>query len=410
MNTVLPSLAGVQRPHPLVARAAQVLMMLLCVFWLVGAQAQSTASEDRQTRSFVDSVGSSLYFLAWPTATYRGVTYDGATKRPNGVDLQITLYGRSAFDDSSLWVELVLQVRNGSVSGIRWGRHNAILARPGETMIALGETLDQLSREYQRSNATRDIESTPLVPPPPRATVPQPPPSAPVSYTAICLANPTDGSMAYTMPWSGQREERTLKPKEARMYWDVRPGAEFTVTFDNSYGDGYTPGTVVLSGKLLQAAPEACADAEPYNFMTEKQSIGIWPVSWKAGFPHPFAPTLVTGAKPNDYQCAAGHKWLDPADNSYLSCIPASQGRIGIRYEVKNELDYPFILTVRSQGPAARAGVTERVWLMSVNGISTYKKALAEVETMLNGATGSTVTFGIAVPEGQTRYVTMTRD
>ncbi len=48
--------------------------------------------------------------------------------------------------------------------------------------------------------------------------------------------------------------------------------------------------------------------------------------------------------------------------------------------------------------------------MMSVNGISTYKKALAEVETMLNGATGSTVTFGIAVPEGQTRYVTMTRD
>jgi hypothetical protein len=101
---------------------------------------------------FVNSLGKSLYFLAWPTAQYEGVSFGGVTRNGDATDITFRLYGKSAFDDSSLWVDTVIEVRNGEITDLRWGQNNAILAAPGSTVKAMGEALRQLNQEYQRNH------------------------------------------------------------------------------------------------------------------------------------------------------------------------------------------------------------------------------------------------------------------
>ena len=102
-------------------------------------------------QSFVDDTAELVYFLAWPTATYERVSFEGVSLVYGGVDIKIMLHGRSFWDDSHLWTEVVLEVRNGEISDIRWGRNNAFWAQPGETIEALGEALEELTREYNRT-------------------------------------------------------------------------------------------------------------------------------------------------------------------------------------------------------------------------------------------------------------------
>jgi hypothetical protein len=53
-----------------------------------------------------------------------------------GYDVPIVLYGRSGWDGGQLWLELVIELRNGAISDVRLGRDNAILARPFSTLAA----------------------------------------------------------------------------------------------------------------------------------------------------------------------------------------------------------------------------------------------------------------------------------
>lgn len=101
---------------------------------------------------FADAVGETLYFLAWPTAEYERVTFGGFSFATGGADISFRLHGRSGFSGDHLWVDVILEVRNGEITNIRWGDNNAILAQPGTIMAAMGEALAQLNEEYSRGS------------------------------------------------------------------------------------------------------------------------------------------------------------------------------------------------------------------------------------------------------------------
>ncbi len=105
-------------------------------------------------REFVDSIGEMLYAAAWPTATYESVSYEGAEQVDGDNYLKIKLNGRSAFDDGSLWTEVIVKMRNGEINDIYWGKNNAILAKPGETISALRQLITELNNEYNKSTYT----------------------------------------------------------------------------------------------------------------------------------------------------------------------------------------------------------------------------------------------------------------
>jgi uncharacterized membrane protein len=122
-------------------------------------------------KDFVDSVGKSLYFLAWPTATYEGVDLVGIAPNGDAVDITVHLYGKSAFSDGPLWVDTVVEIRNGQITDLRWGRNNAILAAPGSTIKAMAEALAQVNADYQRDHPSPQAVAPQAVRP--QAVMPQ---------------------------------------------------------------------------------------------------------------------------------------------------------------------------------------------------------------------------------------------
>jgi len=106
----------------------KILVVFVCVIF---GGAQLWGKDDASSyEDFVNAIGEMLYFVAWPTAEYGGVSYEGLSPAGDGVDIRIKLYGKSAFSGDSLWTEVVVKVRDGEISGINWGRNNAILAQP----------------------------------------------------------------------------------------------------------------------------------------------------------------------------------------------------------------------------------------------------------------------------------------
>lgn len=143
---------------------SRAVIAATCGFMLLlNATSIALASQESDTslyRQFIDGIAGTLYFFAWPTATYTGVTLNGISRVNGGVDINIKLNGVSALDNGPLWTEVILEVRNGEISDIRWGRNNAILFQPGESMTAFGEALAELNREYQSSTlAEQQFES-----------------------------------------------------------------------------------------------------------------------------------------------------------------------------------------------------------------------------------------------------------
>ena len=126
-------------------------LLLICAIavWPVAVY-----GDDSAERSFVDSIAATVYAFAWPTATYESVTFGSATAIDDGVLVSFRLHGKSAFDDGPLWVDVLIEIKHGEVTDLRWGRNNAILAAPGSTMKALGEMLTELNKGHRQPGAT----------------------------------------------------------------------------------------------------------------------------------------------------------------------------------------------------------------------------------------------------------------
>ncbi len=307
MDVKLPAI-GPHRRKPAAARVIALyfaaLVVLLCACG--GAWAQSD-SDDSDWRKFVDSIGKILYFDAWPTATYQSVSFGNVAVVPGGVDVSFVLHGISAFDNGPLWTEVVLEMRNGKITNIRWGRNNAVLAAPGSTMKALGQALDELNKQYQQQQGT---------PAPAAGGMPIP------SLSAICLANPTDDSITYTLTVDGAKQDHTLAPKTFLVSTSNSAAADFVLDYDDSFADGYQGRTIHVAGTPRAQAPTTCDDDLEYDFVVDDQLIGLNSKRWIPGFEHPFMPNLLRAQKEGDWVCAPGQTWANPDDTSDLRCVP----------------------------------------------------------------------------------------
>ena len=121
---------------------------------------------DSSSKSFVDSIAETVYGFAWPTAKYERVSFGEISREGDSTLISFRLHGKSGFNDGPLWVDVVIELRNGEIEDLRWGRHNALLAPPGATMKALGEFLAELNKEHpqgQGGGGQRSV-STPSPP------------------------------------------------------------------------------------------------------------------------------------------------------------------------------------------------------------------------------------------------------
>ena len=132
-----------------------VVVVLICPCVAYGGTGEEGA------RGFADSVGEFIFALAWPTATYERVSFGSVEETDAGMDVSFRLHGKSAFGGGSLWVEVVLQIENGKITDLRWGRHNGILAAPGETIKVMSEALAELNKQHSPAQTiTPPVSST----------------------------------------------------------------------------------------------------------------------------------------------------------------------------------------------------------------------------------------------------------
>lgn len=124
---------------------------LLILSLLCSSRTSHADSSDSEQRSFVDSIGAMIYGVAWPTAEYERASFGGVREIAGGIEITFRVQGRSAFGGGPLWTDVAIEVSNGRITDLRWGRNNAVLAQPGETMKALGQVLAELNSEYQSS-------------------------------------------------------------------------------------------------------------------------------------------------------------------------------------------------------------------------------------------------------------------
>ncbi len=124
---------------------ALLSLALACLIFPVSVQASST--EEQEARSFVQSVAATVYGLAWPTATYESFKFKSLDRVSNGNDIRVKLSGTSSFGGGDLWMEIVLELRNGTLNDVHVANHNALLAPPFATSQAIGELVAELAEE-----------------------------------------------------------------------------------------------------------------------------------------------------------------------------------------------------------------------------------------------------------------------
>lgn len=93
----------------------------------------SGQDNEAEARSLVQSLGAFIYGMAWPTATYSASSLHSLSRARNGYDVTVRLAGTSGFSGENLWMDLVIELRNGSLSDVKVRRHNAILSPPFAT-------------------------------------------------------------------------------------------------------------------------------------------------------------------------------------------------------------------------------------------------------------------------------------
>ncbi len=127
--------------------SALSIALVICIATIASAQ----TGEDRSwIQKFLDSAGAPVYYFAWPSAKYEGCSLEDYRDKQNGWDLVFTVYGKSEFDKSPLWTEVILEIRDGGLANIRWGKNNAFLAQPGSTVKAVVALLIKLGQYFFR--------------------------------------------------------------------------------------------------------------------------------------------------------------------------------------------------------------------------------------------------------------------
>lgn len=135
----------------------RIIIVIGCLFFCITQSlAQSNSDDDTNVfKSLINAAGASIYFAAWPTATYKRLTFEDAEMSSEGALFKIKLHGISAFSETSLWTEAFLRIQNGKITDFHWGRNNAFLAQPGETASFLGDLIKDINKQHFNNSNSR---------------------------------------------------------------------------------------------------------------------------------------------------------------------------------------------------------------------------------------------------------------
>lgn len=353
-----------------------VALIVAAVLFGGVASAQSSPDEAWYKRLF-DNFGKAMYFCAWPSDTYNHVEFGRIEWKPGGADVSAFLYGTSWLEGRN-WAEIVLEIRNGEVTRVRWGRYQG--AWPPGTFF--GSLLDELNKEMKRQQ--------------------------PQEFAVLCLSNPTPDPIVYSLP-SESIASQTLAPGQLWMFW--HPGSDdFTVSFGGLKNSSIQK-TVRAKGVTQGSKPTSCGEKVTYDFVTAGQRVGLKPRAWIAGTEDPFTPNLVRSENEGKWICADGYKWAVPDDLTSNTCVPNSTGLIGVEIRKEDGALLPAIVSVRPTSPAGRAGLPPGSYLAQVDGESVQDLSIEDVAGRLRGPVNTVVRIGVIVPgRDQIQFFTLKRE
>ncbi len=371
---------------------------VMAMVLVVGPVSAQSSSDEAWYRSFVHSIGKTLFFCAWPTDTYDHMEFGGIDWKSNGADVTVVLHGNSWLE-GKVWTEVVTEIRNGSVTNLRFGRNNGLI-KPGTTIKMTGQALAALNDEYQRQQRAQAGAPTPP------ATAPSPT-LASVPVSVVCINNATGGPLTYSMP-SERVGWKTLEANQSWIFWHNGAG-DFTVAFAGDRTLNVQK-TVSVKGEMQAGEPASCDQRMTYDFVQDGQLVGLTPRVWVAGTEHAFIPNLLRAETEGNWSCAPGYKWAEPEDTKSTTCVSNSTGLLGVVLQTDAAVGFPKIVTVSPGGSAERAGVPAGSYILRVNGESMEGLTIDQVVARTRGPMYSSVRIAVAAPgSDQVQYFSLTR-
>jgi len=356
---------GLARP-----KAARNLLagLVLTSFLFAGIASAQSGSDQSWYRTFINSVGKTLFFCAWPTDTFDHLELSDIQLRSDGADVTVRLFGKSWLE-GKLWTDVVVEIRGGEVKNLRWGRYDALIP-PGTTLSKTKEWLDKLNDDYKRQQNMQPV-------------------------AVLCLNNSTAGPIVYSLPSEGISSQ-TLAPGQTWMFWHGG-SPNFTVSFRETAYLGPQK-SVLVKGVLQASKPASCDVGMIYNFVQNDQRMGLTPRTWIAGTEDPFTPHLVRGSEEGKWVCADGYKWASPDNLNDTTCVSNDTGLLGVSLQIDPGDSYPRIVTIRAGGPASRAYVPAGSYLMEVNGQSMRGLSIDDVVSRIRGPINTFVRIAVTIP------------
>jgi hypothetical protein len=238
---------------------------------------QQDDRDAQKAESFIESVAKTIYYFAWPSATFKSVRFAGFARDGNNLIIQGTFSGVGFFGDTP-WVKLGLVVNKDGIEDVRVMDHQELFLGPFEASKTLGQLVTELSKESSRPR--------PPVTPEPSTGPNSEPVAAPTPVErpaqlagAACIVNETVVPLVFEYHWGiADWHKETLPANQALTVWrnmtsDVAL-PPLVLRYDNSFAAGYTEQRYVLN-TASTGLPATCERARQYVFTTNGMDIHL---------------------------------------------------------------------------------------------------------------------------------------
>jgi hypothetical protein len=350
---------------------------------LVAQTAPSRAWYER----LVDGVAAVVYNVAWPTATYERVTFRSLNPAANGADVAFRLHGKSLFADGDLWLDVIMQVRGGEITGLKWGDNNGFVP-PGLTTGAMLEAINEMTKP----SPARSPES-----------------AASSGVAVVCIGNTTNATVNFKLKRGQGAANFSLGEGQTMIFTAPIEDRSFEVTFDNRFTEGYQPGALRFTAGIRSPRPDSCTDDLKLVFMAAGDRLGVTTAAWSPGFPSPYDDSVLQSTEKDKWVCAAGFRPYPWQSGQGLQCIGNTVGVLGLSLEKDPNGTFLRIATVYPGSPAAAAGLVAGTIVVSIDAASTDGMDTEAALNKLRGPIGGRVRLGVVAPGLTPTVLTITR-
>ena len=249
-----------------------LFVSLIALSSQLGAQQQDR--EVQQAQSFIQSVAKTIYYFAWPTATYRSVRFAGFDRDGNNLIIQAVFSGEGLFGDTA-WVKLGLVVNSNGIQDLRIIDHHELFVGPFETSKTVGGLLLELAKESSQPSRPAVQASSP-------GTRVYPPSSPAVTFGATCVINETTTALKFQYRWGDAdwKQEDLPVDNNVTLSWNTAIGGPvpmLLIRYDDDFAEGYTEQRYRLENTMTGSAP-TCEQSKQYVFTTTGSKINLNPV------------------------------------------------------------------------------------------------------------------------------------